>query len=57
MLKVLKEANINNKIVLLRLDLNVPFNKNKIVSDFRIRKAESDNIGKQTSQIRIFGLA
>ena len=39
MLKVLKEANINNKTVLLRLDLNVPFNENKIVSDFRIRKS------------------
>ena len=39
MLKVLKEANINNKIVLLRLDLNVPISQNKIVSNFRIIKS------------------
>ena len=36
--KLLSNSNIEDKKVLLRLDLNVPIYKNKILSDFRIIK-------------------
>ena len=39
MQKLLSKASIKNKIVLLRLDLNVPVFENKILSDFRITKS------------------
>ena len=39
MLKSIKNANIVNKKVLLRLDLNVPIHDTEIRSDFRIKKS------------------
>ena len=39
MQKLLSQTSIKNKIVLLRLDLNVPVFENKILSDFRITKS------------------
>ena len=39
MLRTLRKSNIKNKIVILRLDLNVPVFNNKILSDFRIIKS------------------
>jgi len=38
-MKTIKEANIDNKKVLLRLDLNVPIKDNKILDDTRIKKS------------------
>ena len=39
MLRTLRKSNIKNKVVILRLDLNVPVFNNKILSDFRIIKS------------------
>ena len=39
MLKSIKNVDIENKTVLLRLDLNVPIQDGKIQSDFRIIKS------------------
>ncbi len=39
MLKLITKSSVTNKIILLRLDLNVPVYQNKILSDFRIIKS------------------
>ncbi|MFL2559722.1 MAG: phosphoglycerate kinase [Gammaproteobacteria bacterium] len=39
MLRTLRKSNITNKVVILRLDLNVPVFNNKILSNFRIVKS------------------
>ena len=38
MKSIKEEVNLNNKKILLRLDLNVPFNKGKITDATRIDK-------------------
>ena len=55
MFKLLKESNIKNKVVLLRLDLNVPIYNNKILSDFRIKKSipTIENLLKNKNKIII----
>ena len=38
MRSIINEKNLNNKIILLRLDLNVPLERNKITDTTRIDK-------------------
>lgn len=38
-MKSIKEANINNKKVIIRCDLNVPLNNNRIIDDTRIKES------------------